>query len=135
MSRIVITAGGVRAVAELKSTSERGTAHVLGLLPLTAKLSHATRSGNCAIASADALRDESVGVETQVSMYYPGMLALDAARGHLVLAYGQGQARSQTGTHWVTYLGDVVEGADDLAVKLQETRDVGASEIRFELGD
>lgn len=132
MTRLKISIDGVTAFAELKDTSARGVEKVSGALPLSVRLTHATRSGSCAIVAHDSLRDANIAIENQVSMYYPGMLAYDPVRGYLVLAYGQGQARSQTGVHWVSYLGDVTEGADALAAKLQDTRDRGASDITIE---
>ncbi|WP_162606430.1 DUF3830 family protein [Jiangella asiatica] len=136
MTKLRITIDGVSAVAELKdAAAPAGVAAVVGALPLRTRFVHASRSGNCAVAHDASLQHPSVGIEGQVSMYYPGMLAYDPARGHLVLAYGQGQARSNTGTHWVTYLGDVVENLAELAVKLQDTRDHGALDVRIELGE
>ncbi len=136
MSRIKVSVDGAQAVVELKGSSAKSIEKVGSALPLTTRLVHASRSGNCAVAAADSLRDEGVGIENQVSMFYPGMVAYDPARGYLVLSYGQGQARSNTGTHWVTYLGDVVEGMDELAAKLAQTREgAGALDITFERED
>lgn len=133
MSRIRIELDGVTAVAELKDEgAPKGTEFVLSKLPLSTRVVHATRSGNCAVVADDSLTSDA-GVEGQVSMYYPNMVAYDASRGYLVFAYGQGQARSSTGTHWVTYLGDIVEGGEAFARKLQDTRDGGgALDIRIE---
>lgn len=136
MASIKITIDGVTAVAELNDVATRGSEKVLSSLPLTTRMVHASRSGNCAVVQDETLRDDSVAVENQVSMYYPGMVAYDPARGYLVLAYGQGQARSRIGTHWVTYLGDITQGRDQLVPKLQETRDGdGAREVRIERED
>lgn len=136
MTQLVIKIGETEARAELKdASSPRGVAHLRATLPLTTRLTHATRSGNCAVAAHESLQSPDAGIETQVSMYYPGMVAYDAERGYVVLAYGQGQARSGTGVHWVTHLGDLVSGADELAVALQGARDRGATEISFALED
>lgn len=136
MTKLRITIDGVTAVAELKdAAAPNGVAAVLAALPLQTRVVHASRSGNCAVVHDGALRDEAAGIEGQVSMYYPGMVAYDPVRGYLVLAYGQGQARSNTGTHWVTYLGDVVGNAAELAAKLQDTRDHAALDVLIEQGE
>lgn len=131
MSMLRITVDGVSAVAEINVGAEVSAEHIFAVLPMEVPLEHATRSGNCAVAIAPELIDASLPIELQVSMYYPNMIAFDPVRGYLVLAYGQGQARSAMGTHWVTHLGTVLDGAE-LAVKLQNTRDVGKSTVRFE---
>ena len=137
MTNLKISVDGVTAVAALKDdAAPKSTEKILGALPLTTTLVHASRSGNCAVAHDDSLADASLPIEGQVSMYYPNMVAYDPVRGYIVLAYGQGQARSSTCTHWVTYLGEIVEGAAELAAKVQETREGGGTlEIRFERGE
>ena len=134
MASIRVTVDGVTADVEILPSAVKAAEHLLDALPLEIPLEHATRSGNCAIATDASLRDESIPIEGQVSMYYPNMVAFDPARGYLVFAYGQGQARSATGTHWVTHFGTVVSGASELAARLQSTRDVGATTIRIENG-
>lgn len=72
MTKLRITVDGVTAVAELKdAAAPNGVAAVLATLPLRARVVHASRSGNCAVVHDAALRDETAGIEGQVSMYYP----------------------------------------------------------------
>lgn len=132
---ITIAVDEIRATLTLRDqTAPQTAAHLLGSIPDSATVVHATRSGNCAsVTLADGPTE--LPVEGQVSMYYPGMVAFDPSTSELVLAYGQGQARSPYGTHWVTYAGDVTEGLEQLAAKLQEARDQGVFTVHFDTGE
>lgn len=132
---ITIMVDDVRATLTLREASAPHTAaHLLSSIPKSVTVTHATRSGNCvSVSLADGHTE--LPVEAQVSMYYPGMVAFDPTTSELVLAYGQGQARSPYGTHWVTYAGDVTEGFEHLAAKLQDARDHGVFTAHFATGE
>lgn len=132
MKRIEIEVGGVVATATLKETAAPGAVvKIWDALPLQAPLIHAIRSGNCAEATSDALVQPNQAVENQVSFFYPGMLAYRPTTGELTFAYGQGQARSETGAHWVTYVADLDDGGAAIYKQWERTRSVGATSIQI----
>lgn len=130
MRKIEIQVGDVVATATLRTDAAPTLAAKLwDALPVEAPLLHAVRSGNCAEATCADLADPEQKVESQVSFFYPGMIAYRPATGGLTFAYGQGQARSETGTHWVSYIGQVDTGDDEIFAAWERTRSVGASSV------
>jgi hypothetical protein len=130
MRQIEIQVGDVVATATLRTdAAPKTTARLWDALPVEVPLIHAIRSGNCAEATVDGLVEPAQKVESQVSFFYPGMIAYRPATGELTFAYGQGQARSEIGTHWVSYVADV-DPADNAIYRAWEaTRSVGASSV------
>ena len=135
MRTIELEVNGVVATATLQSGAPQSANKLWNALPLEIPLTHAIRSGNCAEATADALVDADQKVEGQVSFFYPGMVAYRPSTGELTFAYGQGQARSATGTHWVTYLAHIDAGEDAIYKAWEQTRSVGATTITIRRKD
>jgi hypothetical protein len=130
MRQIEIQVGDVVATATLRTDAAPNvTAKLWAALPLDVPLSHAIRSGNCAEASAADLVEPDQKVESQVSFFYPGMVAYRPLTGELTFAYGQGQARSETGTHWVSFVGQIDGDGKDIFAAWERTRSVGASSV------
>lgn len=130
MRQIEIQVGDVVATATLRTdAAPELTARLWDALPIEVPLVHAIRSGNCAEATCAELVDPDQKVESQVSFFYPGMVAYRPATGELTFAYGQGQARSETGTHWVSYVGQVDGSGDDIFTAWEATRSVGVSTV------
>jgi hypothetical protein len=135
MRQIQIQVGDVIATATLRTDAAPALAAKLwDALPLELPLRHAVRSGNCAEATSPDLADPALKVESQVSFFYPGMVAFRPATGELTFAYGQGQARSETGTHWVSYVGQVDADGTDIFKAWEATRSVGASAVSIRRG-
>ena len=135
MRIIELEVNGVVATATLRSGAPQSADKLWNALPLEIPLIHTTRSGNSAEATADVLVDSDQKVESQVSFFYPGMIAYRPSTGELTFAYGQGQARNPTGTHWVTYLAQVDAGGDTIYKAWEQTRSVGATTITIRRKD
>lgn len=129
MRRIEVKVDDTIAVVSLRvDRAPNATQLLLDALPLEGTLRHARWSGNCAKAQFDGLLKE-LHVEDQVSFCYPNSLVYRPDLGELTWAYGQAQIRDWRGTHWATYLGDVVENREALSRKLQDTRDIGTKTV------
>jgi hypothetical protein len=130
MPKIEIQVGDVVATATLRTDAAPTVAAKLwDALPLEVPLIHAIRSGNVAEATVAQLVEPAQKVESQVSFFYPGMVTYRPATGELTFAYGQGQARSETGTHWVSYVGQIDGDGKDIFAAWERTRSVGASSV------
>jgi hypothetical protein len=130
MQQIEIQVGDVTATATLRADAAPVlTGKLWEALPVELPLRHAVRSGNCAEAASPDLADPELKVESQVSFFYPGMVAYRPGTGELTFAYGQGQARSETGTHWVSYIGQIDGNGADIFKAWEATRSVGASSV------
>ena len=135
MTRIRITAGGLRFVAESHPEAPQTVAAFLKLLPYRQKLIHVRWSGEgCWIPLGEF--QLGVGYENHTShpsvgdlLFHPGGFS----ETEILLAYGSCSFASKlgqlAGNHFLT----VVEGKDQLRALGEKTLWEGAQDILFEL--
>ena len=137
MTRILITAGGMKFVAETNLDAPKTAAAFLGLLPYRQKLIHVRWSGEAVWIPLGEFQ-LGVGFENHTVhpsrgdiLFYPG----GYSETELIWAYGSCSFASKMGALAGNHFLTIVEGAQQMPELGRKTLWEGAQDVLFELAD
>ena len=137
MTRILITAGGMKFVAETNLDAPKTVAAFLGLVPYRQKLFHVRWSGEAVWIPLGEFQ-LGVGFETHTVhpsrgdiLFYPG----GYSETELIWAYGSCSFASKMGALAGNHFLTIVEGAQQMPELGRKTLWEGAQDVLFELAD
>lgn len=124
---------GVVGQAELLDALAPATAAALrGALPLTGTLRHSRWSGWAGHFQLPSIEWQTQELEHPVCSLYPGTIAVRPDQNELVISYGTAEYRSALGVEYVTRVGRLTIGRDELLKALAAMHSAGDAQLRIQ---